>query len=195
MPPPPEQKQAKPAGIEEVAPLVQRAQAGDTSVLPQLRALLDSRPDLWRQAGDLGRHAREALLALAAGGDLLAGEAIRRRMDELEAELAGPSPSPLEKLLAQRCTLCWAQAHLADLDAVRSGRVATPQGAHALRRQDSAQRRYLQALKALATVRRLLKPPLSPVELALQPVAEANPDPAKVPDRLRSRAARQAVLN
>jgi hypothetical protein len=42
----------------------------------------------------------------------------------------------------------------------------------ALQRQNSAQQRYLQAVKALATVRKLLRPGLSPVDLALRPVPE-----------------------
>jgi hypothetical protein len=42
----------------------------------------------------------------------------------------------------------------------------------ALRRQNSAQQRHLQAVKALATVRKLLRPGLSPVDLALRPVPE-----------------------
>ena len=79
-----------------------------------------------------------------------------RRMDELEAELAGASTSPLERVLAERAALTWAQAHLADLDASRQDNGATPLAAHALKRQESAQRRLAQAVRSLATARRLL---------------------------------------
>jgi hypothetical protein len=158
---------------QELAGLLERAQAGDRSVLPQLRQFLDERPEVWRQAGDLAWHAREALLDLASSGGLLARESMARKMEELGAELGGPSPGPLERLLVERLVLCWADAYLADLDAVRQGRLATPLGAHVLRRQGAGQRRFLQALKAFATIRKLLKPPLSPLQLAQTPVDEA----------------------
>jgi hypothetical protein len=161
------------ADAQELAVLLERAQAGDRSVLPQLRQFLDERPEVWRQAGDLGWHAREALLDLASAGGLLARESMGRKMNELAAEVGGPSPGPLERLLVERLVLCWAESYLADLDAVRQGRLATPLGAHVLRRQGAAQRRFLQAAKALATVRKLLKPAVSPLQLAMTPVDEA----------------------
>jgi hypothetical protein len=161
------------ADAQELAGLLERAQAGDRSVLPQLRQFLDERPEVWRQAGDLGWHAREALLDLASAGGLLARESMARKMEELGAELGGPSPGPLERLLVERLVLSWAQCCLADLDAVRQGRLTTPLGAHVIRRQAAAQRLFVQAAKALATVRRLLKPPLSPLQLAMRSVDEA----------------------
>jgi hypothetical protein len=121
---------------EQIKQLIARAQARDASVLPALREFLDGNPDVWRRLGDLAVHARDALLA--AADSLLARESMARRMDELEAELAGTSPTPLERVLAHRVALTWAQAHLADLDALQNDRGATPLAAHALRRQESA---------------------------------------------------------
>jgi hypothetical protein len=93
---------------EEMRLLLQRAQAGDPAVLPQLRELLDARPALWQRLGDLTGHVEEALLGQAGGKSLLARESIRRRMDELRAELAGPAVSAVEKLLVNRVVICWA---------------------------------------------------------------------------------------
>src|SRR5262245_56691085 len=95
----PRPEPAEPPLTEQVRELLFRAQEGDQSVLPQLREVLDSRPGLWRQMGDLAGHARDALLALASGRSLLAKESIRRRLQEVQAELAGPTPSSLEGLL------------------------------------------------------------------------------------------------
>jgi hypothetical protein len=149
-----------------------RAQAGDHSCLPELRRLLNDRPELWRQFGDLARHVRDALLTLASGTSLLARESISRRLDELQAELSGPSPSPLEKLLVERLVLCWAQGYLADLDAMQ--KAGTPQAAQAQRRADSAQARYLAAIKQLVLVRKLLKPVPSTLDLLRFPVDETS---------------------
>ena len=157
--------------------LLQRAQAGDPAVLSELRELLGSRPELWRRLGDLAGHVEEALLGQAGGKSLLARESVRRRMDELRAELAGPAPSPVESLLAGRAVVCWAQCHLADLEAAQQAKAGTP-AAHAERRQAGAQTRYLGALRMLVVVRKLLRPSLSPMTMLATPIAETNPTPA-----------------
>ena len=162
---------------EEMRQLLLRAQGGDPAVLSELRELLDARPALWRRLGDLTGHVEEALLGLAAGKSLLARESIRRRLDELRAELAGPAASPVETLLVNRVVICWAQCHLADLEATQKAR-AGPPAAHVERRQSGAQARYLAALKMLTLVRKLARPPLSPLALLGAPIAETAPAPA-----------------
>ena len=84
------------AGQAELARLLQRAEAGDRSVLPQLRQVLDSDDHLWRSYGDLAAHAEASLAMLAAGPNLLLAESLKRKLAELKAELGGESPSPLE---------------------------------------------------------------------------------------------------
>ena len=106
--------------------LLQRAQAGDPAVLSELRELLGSRPELWRRLGDLAGHVEEVLVGLAAGRSLLARESVRRRMDELRAELAGPAPSPVEKLLVGRAVVCWAQCHRTARQQLLDGRRRRP---------------------------------------------------------------------
>jgi hypothetical protein len=95
-------------------------------------------------------------------------------MDELRAELAGPAPSAVERLLVNRVVVTWAWCHLADLEAAQKAR-AGPPAAHAERRQAGAQARYLAALKMLTLVRKLVRPPLSPLALLGAPVAETSP--------------------
>jgi hypothetical protein len=73
--------------------------------------------------------------------------------------------------------VCWAQVHLADLEAAQKAR-AGPQGAHAERRQSGAQARYLAALRQLVLVRKLARPAPSPLELLRAPVSETSPAPA-----------------
>jgi hypothetical protein len=129
--------------------------------LSELRAVLDARRDLWQEVSDLARHAELTMVRLVAGENLFMQEAILRRLAELKKELAGDAPSPLEQLLVDRIGVCWLQTHHADLDAA-SARVRD-QGAssislYAQRRLDSANRRYLLAVKQLALVRKLLGP-------------------------------------
>jgi len=146
-----------PAEAGPLQELVRRAERGDRAALAELRDWLDRNPDVWRQVGDLARHAEMALVRLVAGGDSLVGEALQRRMDELRGELLGPAGTVVERLLVDRVVLGWAQCHAADLDAAAKGTGCGPAATFALRRQDAAHKRYLAALRELVKVRVLLR--------------------------------------
>jgi hypothetical protein len=158
--------------LERLQRLVERAEQGDESVLPELRAALNVNGWVWQDYGNLGRQSEGAWLQLIAGKNLMLHESTRRKAKQLREELGGPEPSPLERLLIERVVSCWLQTSYADA-AYAQLKGATPaQHTAALRRQDSAQQRYLQAVKALATVRKLLRPAPSPLDLALRQVPE-----------------------
>jgi hypothetical protein len=165
---------ALPAPLRE---LLQRAREGDYTVLPELKEALDADPTIWQTYGDLAFQARTAWLGLLAGKDLLLYQSVERKLDDQRAELAGPHPSPLEKLLVERVAACWLQTMYADaLYAQARGPGATPGVLRELmKRQESSQRRYLAAIKQLALVRKLLRPSLSPVDLAMSSVGEGQP--------------------
>src|SRR5687767_252834 len=94
--------------IDELKRLLRKADKGDRSVLPALRAITDTLPGFWTAVGgDLAQLAREALIKAATGGkNLLAHEAIEQKLSALTQELAGPAPAPLERLLIERITVC-----------------------------------------------------------------------------------------
>jgi hypothetical protein len=92
---------------EELARLLERAEKGDSTVLPQLRRVLDESPALWQSYGDLSLQAQGALVQLAGGNNLLLCESLMRQMAALKAELMSEPPSSLEKLLAGRVAACW----------------------------------------------------------------------------------------
>ena len=158
--------------LERLRRLVERAEQGDASVLGELRAALDVNAWAWQDYGDLGRQSQAAWLQLIAGSNLMLHESTQRKAEQLRAELAGPSPAPLERLLVERVVACWLQTHYADASYAQLKGTTPAQHTAALRRQNSAQQRYLQAAKALATVRKLLRPAPSPLDLAMRPVAE-----------------------
>src|SRR5262245_7389076 len=93
--------------VEDLRELFQRAERGDEAVLPELRRLLDHEPALWRYAGDMARIAEASLVELAAGSNVLLKEGLARTLAELKAQLAGPNPSLLDRLLAERVAICW----------------------------------------------------------------------------------------
>ena len=141
---------------DEINRLLASAKQGDQSVLPRLREFLDKHPEIWRRVGDLAEHAREALIALACGADLTAIESMRRKMERLQEELVGESKSPVVRLLAEQCVICWAQLHWAELTPIGKDQKSMPMGYEIQKRLNAIQGRYDRALKTLVTVQRLL---------------------------------------
>ena len=167
-----------PPATNDLAGLLDRARRGDAEALPALRAFLDDSPEVWRQAGDLAAHAQRAWVELAAGPDVLAREALGRALAALKAELAGPAPSPLERLLVERIAATWLQVHYADAAAAQARDVSVRQAQLAVERQDRAHRRHLAAVAALATIRRLL-----PAGPATANAEGPRPGPGRSPRR------------
>lgn len=155
--------------------LISRAQAGDRSVLPDLRQALAADSSLWTLYGDLAAQAQASWLNMLAGRDLYLYEAVRHKLEELRAELAGPNPSPLERLLVERIVACWLQLHYADaLFAQASPQATSAVRQELMRRQESAQRRYLAGIKQLALVRKLLAPRPSALDIVMGGTAAAT---------------------
>jgi len=160
--------------VEHLRDLVQRAQEGDHTVLPELRKALDGDPSLWQTYGDLAAQAQASWLHLLAGNDLMLQESVAHKLDEMRTELGDAGSSPLEKLLIERVLACWVQTCYSDASYAQSrDPKASPAVLRELQhRQDSSQRRLLDAIKKLALVRKLLRPSVSPLQLAAIPVDE-----------------------
>jgi hypothetical protein len=103
---------------------------------------------------------------------------LKEELCELADELAGPSPSPVEQVLAETAATSWfalrlSEAHYAG-SATSGDGMTLAQSEHAQRRIDRAHRRYLSTLKTLAAVRRLAVPALQ-INLAhRQQIAQLN---------------------
>jgi hypothetical protein len=92
-------------------------------------------------------------------------ESLKRKLQALKAEL-GAASSAAERLLVEQVTITWQQTHyynslMAQAGAASPARLKTLQAL-----LDAAQRRHLASLKALAAVRKLLRPGPSPVQVA-----------------------------
>jgi hypothetical protein len=106
---------------------------------------------------------------------LTAKEAIHRQMDELRDRLTATTHSELEKLLIDRICISWVAVYHADI-ALAEHLLAHPSASPATRaaqqRLDGAHRRFVTAVKALATVQKLLQRAPSPLELLTRTVPE-----------------------
>jgi hypothetical protein len=149
--------------LADLKALRERARSGDKSALPAVRAALDALGDSGIRAfgGDIALRAKLEMVNSVAGNDLGARDAMMRMLDSVEDELAGPNPTPLVELLAERCTIAWFAAHHADrLFFSQPMCVNYPAAKHFARIQESANKRFLSAFKSLALVRKLAQPTL-----------------------------------
>jgi len=147
---------------EAMLEIIERAQSGDATAMPALREMLDRVPSIREMLGaDLERTVEYSISKSLGGEDNLAfREAIKRKLAALREELEGPTPSPTERLLVDRIVACWLQLQEADLRYAQAGNCSFAQANYYLRRQDRAHRRFLTAMKTLATVRKMGLPVL-----------------------------------
>jgi hypothetical protein len=155
--------------------LLKRAENGDKATLPALRNLVKRPEVLDICGGDLARQVESSVVRRAAGTNLAFQEALFHKLHLLRAELTGPDPTPLERLLAERAAACWVQLHYYEVVlAQQEQKLTLTQGDYYHRRCERAQRRYLSALKTLALVRKLALPVLQ-VNIARRQVNVAAP--------------------
>ncbi len=140
--------------------LVKRAEQGEETALAGIREMFDREPSLCNALGDLARLAEESLITVASGDNPLTKESLQYKLRGLKEELAGTSPTPVERMLVERVTACWLQLYYFETLYAQGldGGVTQQWSEYHQRRIDRAQRRYLSAIKALVQVRRLLGP-------------------------------------
>lgn len=149
-----------PATHEEMVGIIERARTGDEEAMPELRNLLDHVPSIRQALGADLDYAVEYAISKSVGGpkNLAFREGLKRKLAELREELQGPNPSPIERLLVDRAVACWLQVQEADLGYAELKKCSFVQAEFFLKRQDRAHRRFLSAMKTLATVRKMALP-------------------------------------
>ena len=145
---------------DQYGDVLDRAEKGDRSVLPQVRQLLDEFPSMVEELGDLNQLARSAMLDRLDGKSLLIREAEERKLASLAEAITGPHPTILEKLLADQIVLCWQHVRYVEIRYGQARNYTFTEGDYYQRSLDRAQKRYLKAIKALAHMRKLRLPPV-----------------------------------
>jgi hypothetical protein len=156
-------KSKPPAPGQETEDVFSRAKKGDESCLPQVRALLNDGEygrSLRESAGSSAEWLRRSLIQKAAAKNVLIREAINQKLDGLQAELEGPNPTPIERLLAERASLCWFILHRYEDSYVNSTGWSIHQANLQQRKIDKAHAPFVSALLTLARVRKLAVPTL-----------------------------------
>ena len=107
---------------------------------------------LW---GDLGRYVFKKWVAKLSGESEVVKLAITRFASDLRTRLAGPNPSALDTLLAERVVLAWMNVHWAELQyAGQTGEQTYQAAEFQMKRVDLANRLLLSACRALAKVKK-----------------------------------------
>jgi hypothetical protein len=146
--------------ISELQALSEKAEGGDEEARKELRrAVRESTPEVVARCSDIARNYRKSLAKTASGGVPYVEEAFVRRAELLAEEVAGENPSPLESLLAERIASLWALTELQE--ALLSGyygglsKNLSPTFLIQMSKlQESTNRRYMNAIKTLAQVRK-----------------------------------------
>jgi hypothetical protein len=134
--------------------LRRRANRGDREAQQALKRFLNSNEFLWEQFGELARVAETAFVEFATDGDWLASTAVKRQAAKRRRELAGPSPTPLERMAVERVVACWQQLQHVQACCARSQKDLA-WAKYWARREEQTHRMYDAALKALMLVRGL----------------------------------------
>jgi hypothetical protein len=150
--------------IRELRALSDRAEDGDKEAARKLRAAVRSAaPEVIARVSNLASNYRAILARTASGGDELTREGLNAYMMRMEETLAGENRTPLEALLAERVVSCWMLVELMEAllagwfnrQTAKENRVSPQFLLQMVKIQESANRRYLAAIKTLAQVRKL----------------------------------------
>ena len=151
--------------VNKLQALADEANDGDQGARRRLQvALRQSAPEVVARCSDTATTYRGLLAKTASGGNPLVREAILERARLMASELAGPNSTPLEMLLCDRVASLWVLVELQEaLGAAwyhgdKKGKTSPAFMLQMSRLQESAHRRYLQAIKTLAQVQRLRGP-------------------------------------
>ena len=156
-------KQKSPAPGPETDALLKRAAKGDKSCLSAVWDLLadGDRGECYREAyGSPASWFQQCIMRKAADKSVIIQEAIGQKIEAVRSELEGPNPTPIERLLAERASLCWFVVNSYETAYSNASGWNISQADLQHRKIDKAHARFLSALRTLAQVRKLALPTL-----------------------------------
>jgi len=145
----------------ELVDLVEQANTGDAQALARLKNELEGSngENLLNIAGDLAYGVEKSTITSILGDAQPGGELVLlEKLNRMRVELGWNTAPKLERILIERVCQTWLFLHLLELASKQS--TATPVGLaeYEERRIERVERRHLQAVKMLATVRKLAMP-------------------------------------
>lgn len=135
-----------------------RIASGDLSLTSaEARKMIQATPELARVRSTPAEDLVTCLVSRYYG-NVVEQESIRYQVEELRQDLAGPQPTVMEALLAERAAVCWLAVNVIEraAESVQNSTLADVVARQ--RKIDGAHRRFMSAIKTLATVRKLALP-------------------------------------
>ncbi|MBF6590685.1 MAG: hypothetical protein IVW57_09160 [Ktedonobacterales bacterium] len=174
----------------QVSDLLDKSQHGDKKAWSALKTHLAKAPDWETLYPTPAEHARACILDAVLRDNHFVKEAWDRRARAMIKDLAGPNPTPLERILCERVATCWLDMSLAEMNYASRAKdgMTFAAGEYYQKQEDRAHKRYLTACLALAKVRRLLAPVAQQINIAQPGAAQLNiaqpAEPATLPATL-----------
>lgn len=135
--------------------LVKLANRGDRDAADRLRRIIRSHRSVWDAVGDLTKHAEQSLIGLISGDNLVLGESLRMKIDDLRNSLRGEADDEAGRLLVDQIVVAWLE-----MQHTRMAAIQPQQHRRDARfwddRYERANARFLAAIRELVTVRELL---------------------------------------
>lgn len=154
----------------EIVELARKAEAGDKEAFEKLRANRELTLECFEDLG-LTSCLRKIIVQSVCSPTTLYTNYTRIKESDLIAKaVAGPTPTPLEKLLADQVSITWLSLRMREAVLEGATDVSFKQAEWMLRSVESATRRFESAVRTLAQVRRLQLPALLQVNVATQQV-------------------------
>jgi hypothetical protein len=150
--------------IDRLQALSSQAKGGDKEARAELRrAVAECSPAIIAEASNVARRAERMLVNTISAGEPLMQETLKVRLDQMRAELAGENPAPLERLLVERVVAGWLLVEVLEAlltgqfrsGAPKSSRVSPSYTLQMSKILESATRRHLAAIRALAQIRKM----------------------------------------
>jgi hypothetical protein len=115
-----------------------------------------SNPEIWQQFGDLAKHVERTLIDLVADGNVALAESVRQRTQQMRASLLDEATdATLEALLIEHVVVSWLELSCARI-AANQPQQHKGDARFCQQRQERAHKRYMSAIRELATIRELL---------------------------------------
>ena len=141
----------------EAVEIYAKARAGDEEAKKRLGELIRQRGWVdW--VGDLGQRSTRVLIGFVTLADPVWMTGVEEKVKELNAELLGPNPTILERLLVRRIVNGWVAVHALELELAVRPPSNLRNKAHLEGAIGRAQKRMTQAIGELARLRRLQAP-------------------------------------
>ncbi len=147
--------------------LAAKAQAGELTAVVEIRQLLADHPELFRRLGDLASHAQRAWINVIAGDNVELREMLIRKVGDLKRQLGAESAdTAVAGLVADQVVSSWLALYYAELAESQSSPSSLKWAEFQLKRLESAHRRHLKSLAALAVFQRTFPRPQDTVTVA-----------------------------